>query len=70
MSRDGGTISRDDIEAKFRELQGEIDEAAANVANMAIVVGAAVIATLIVFAYAIGRRRGRRRSAVVEIRAV
>ena len=61
-------ISRDDIEAKLREIAGGVDEQveAARPKLMAGAVTAVVV--VVVLSYLVGRRRGRRRSAVVEIR--
>ncbi len=61
-------ITRDDIEAKLREMAGGVDEQV-QAARPALLTGAAVgVSALVVLAYLLGRRRGRRRSAVVEIR--
>ncbi|MCX7621205.1 MAG: hypothetical protein N2037_10230 [Acidimicrobiales bacterium] len=65
-----GRITRDDIEAKFRELQGEIEEVQEEAVNAAIVVGAAVVVVVVVVAFWLGRRRGRKTRTVVEIRRV
>jgi hypothetical protein len=63
-------ISRDDLEAKLREMSGGVEETveAARPKLISTAVGAAVLALLV--AYLLGRRRGRARSAVVEIRKV
>jgi hypothetical protein len=64
------TISRDDIEAKFRELQGEAEvigeEARSYALTLAIVVGVAVVGV----AFVLGRRRGRRNRTIVEVRRI
>lgn len=63
-------ITRTDIEAKLRELRGEIDEQveAVKVPAMAIAVGTVVAA--VVVAYWFGRRRGRSKKTVLEIRRI
>jgi hypothetical protein len=63
-------ITRDDIEAKFSELRGEVDERteAARIPAVAIAVGAAVLTVCV--AYWLGRRRGKRRQMVLEIRRI
>jgi len=63
-------ITRSDIEDKLRELRGEIDDQveAVKVPAIAIAVGAAVAA--VVVAYWFGRRRGRRKQTVLEIRRI
>jgi len=65
-----GRITRGDIESKLREMQGEVKETteAAKVPIMAI--AGAVVAVVVVAAFLLGKRRGRRRSTVVEIRRV
>ena len=65
-----GRITRADIEAKLRQMRGEVDKTAeaAKVPIMAIAGG--VAAAVVVVAFLLGKRRGRRRSTVVEIRRV
>ena len=61
-------ITRDDIEAKLRELQGGADAGAeaARGAGLAAIIAGALLAMLL--AYLVGRRVGKKRRAVVEIR--
>jgi hypothetical protein len=63
-------VTRDDIEAKFAELRGDVDAKAEAVKTPAIafVVGAAVLTVII--AYWFGRRRGQKRQMVLEIRRI
>ena len=63
-------ITRDDIEAKLQELRGEVDQRAeaAKVPAIAVAIGVAVIA--IAGAYLLGRRKGKRRQTVLEIRRI
>lgn len=61
-------ITRDDIESRFRSLQGEVDEVADQAVSTALAAGLAVAATIVVLAFVLGRRRGRRRSAIIEVR--
>ena len=63
-------ITRDDIESKLRELQGEVGERtdAAKVPALAIAVG--VVVVTIAAAYLLGRRKGKRRQTVLEIRRI
>ena len=67
-SKSGGRISRDDIEAKLRQLSGGVDEQVE--AAKPTLVGGAVAGVILIalVAYLLGRRRGKARSAVVEIR--
>ena len=63
-------ITRDDIEAKLREIQGDVGQRAeaAKVPAIAIAVGVAVVT--IAAAYFLGRRKGKRRQTVLEIRRI
>jgi hypothetical protein len=63
-------ITRDDIEAKFRELEGEVDDRKEQAISIAVVAGAALAVAVVLVAYTLGRRRGRKRTTVVEIRRV
>jgi len=63
-------ISRDDIEAKLGELRGEVNTEIANVRAIAIAVGVTVATVVVLAAFALGRRRGRKLATIVEIRRV
>ena len=63
-------ISRDDIEAKFREVQGEVDEAGEAARNYVLVAGIVVTVVVAAAAFYFGRRRGKLHKTVVEIRRV
>ena len=61
-------ITREDIETKLRQLKGDTDEVVEqNKTNgiIAAVIGGVVVIAL---AYFLGRRRGKKKSAFVEIR--
>jgi len=63
-------ITRDDIEQGFRDIQGEISGQvdAAKPKIMSIGIGVGVL--LLVIAYLMGRRVGKTKSTVVEIRRI
>jgi len=63
-------ITRDDIEAKFRELQGEVEVLEDEARNYAGVAIAAVVVTVVVVAFLLGRRKGRKGRVVVQVRRV
>jgi hypothetical protein len=63
-------ITRDQIEAKFRELTGGVDEEISSARSQAVTVGLAVGVAVVAVIFLIGRRSGRRRSAVVEVRRI
>jgi hypothetical protein len=61
-------ISRDEIEAKMREITGEVGGEVESAKNLAITAGVAVVVVVIVVAFLLGRRRGKRRTTIVEVR--
>lgn len=63
-------ITRDDIESKLRELQGEFDEGVQSARSVGMVVLVATGVVLVVATYWFGRRRGRKRQLVVEIKRI
>ncbi len=63
-----GPISRDDIKAKLGDLQGEARTQVDGARNQLVTVGAGAALLLLVIAFMLGRRGGRRRSAVIEVR--
>ncbi|MGH9084441.1 MAG: hypothetical protein ACRDYW_03215 [Acidimicrobiales bacterium] len=63
-------ITRNDLESKFRELQGEVDDTAESAKSTLIAVGAVVAVGVIAIAFLAGRRRGKKRTTVVEVRRI
>jgi tetrahydromethanopterin S-methyltransferase subunit G len=63
-------ITRDDIESKMRELQGEVGEDIDSARNVGIAAGVTVAIVLVLIAYVMGRRRGKKRQTVFEIRRI
>ncbi len=63
-------ITRDDLEAKLREMSGGVEETVDAVRPKLISTAAAGVVLAVLIAYLLGRRRGRARSAVIEIRKV
>lgn len=64
-----GRITRNDIETKLREMAGELEdqaEAARKPSTLAGLAAGGLLVLLVV--YLLGRRSGRAKSAVVEIR--
>lgn len=63
-------INRGDLEAKLRELQGEVTDTKESATSMLITVGAVVAVGVIAVAFLAGRRRGKKRTTVVEVRRI
>ncbi len=60
------TITRDDLEAKLREIQEAVDETAAGARNVGVMAAVGVVAALLIV-YLVGRRKGRKGAARVEV---
>lgn len=65
-----GPITPADLEAKMRELQTEGDEAVDTAKSYAVAIAAAIGVVVFVVAFSAGRRRGKKKSTVVEIRRI
>lgn len=63
-------VTRDDIEAKLRQIRGEVEHTADTAKPIAL--GVAVAAAVVVVAgiYLLGKRRGSKKTTIVEIRRV
>lgn len=63
-------IDRGQIEAKLRELQGEVTETTESAKSTLVTVGAIALVVVIAVAFLAGRRKGRKRTTVVEVRRI
>ncbi len=66
----GQRVSRADIEAKLRQIQGDVEtgvESGRDVGKLVAIAGAVLGAAVI---YVLGRRNGRKKRTVVEIKRV
>lgn len=63
-------VTRADIEAKLREIRGEVDDTTDTAKPYALAAGIAVAIGVVALVYTMGRRKGRKRTTVVEVRRV
>jgi hypothetical protein len=73
MSQQSGTngkITRSDIESKLHEMRGEVEESAEAAKTPIMAIAGGVAVAIVIVAFLLGKRRGRRKSTVVEIRRV
>jgi hypothetical protein len=63
-------ITRDDLEAKFRELEGGAREQVSSARTTLITAGGIAAFLVLLLVFLLGRRGGKQRSTVVEIRRV
>jgi len=59
-------VQASDIESKAREIQAALDETKESAQNTAVIAGV-VVAVFVLMAFVMGRRRGKRSKAVVEV---
>lgn len=65
---DGRPITRADLEAAFQRVVGEGEETAKKAMPVALAVAGAAALTVITLVFLAGKRRGRKKSSVIEIR--
>ena len=63
-------ITRDDLEDKFRELEGDAREQVVSARSTLVTAGVVAALLVLLLAFLLGTRKGRKRSTVVEIRRV
>lgn len=63
-------ITRDDIESKLREIRGEVDEVGNASKGYVLAAGVLALTAVVAGAYFLGRRKGKKRTTVVEVRRV
>ncbi len=68
--RSGDPITRADIEAKLREIGGEVDEQLTSTKQLAITAGAIAVGLVLAGVFLLGRRKGKKLTTIVEIRRV
>ncbi len=61
-------ITPADIEAKFRDIQGQVDVVAEDSKKKMALAGGAGALIILLIVYVLGRRTGKRKSSVLEIR--
>ncbi len=61
-------ITPADIEAKFRDIQGQVDVVAEDSKKKMALAGGAGALIILLIVYVLGRRNGKRKSSVLEIR--
>ncbi len=63
-----GRVRREDLEAKVREIQESLSGAAHEATRSAVPLVVAVVLVLLGISYYLGRRSGRRRPVIVELK--
>ncbi len=68
MSAPSGPITPADIKHKLGDIQGEAQEQVQEAKNQILAVGLVVGILLLLAAFLLGRRGGKRSSAIIEVR--
>jgi hypothetical protein len=63
-------ITRDDLEAKLGQIRDATDSGGGATKGVGLAVGVAAVAAVVIVAYFLGNRRGRKRRTIVEVRRV
>lgn len=66
--KSGVKLTRADLEAKFREVQTELTSGAESARSKILFVGGGALLALVILSFLLGRRGGKKRSTIVEIR--
>jgi len=61
------SISRDDIEARVRQITGDANDTAQTMSKAAVAGGSALVVLLIILFFLMGRSKGQKRTTIVEI---
>lgn len=70
VQTNGRRITRADLEKAFEKVVGEGEQTVERSAPTAAVVAGAAVLLVVALAFVAGKRRGRKRSSVVEIRRI
>lgn len=63
-------VTRDDLESKMRELQGGVADGAQAASGVLMAAGAVAAVGVVAIAFWLGRRSGKKKTTVVEVRRV
>jgi hypothetical protein len=65
-----GTVTRADIEAKLRQIRDTMEPVGEQAKASVMAIAPVAVAVIVLAAYLVGVRRGRKRRAVIEIRRI
>ena len=67
---DDRRVTRADIEAKARQLQGEVEQVGESAKGPATIIAGVAVVVLLGGVFLLGKRRGKRQTTTIEIRRV
>ena len=65
-----GTVTRADIEAKLRQIRDTMEPVGEQAKASVMAIAPVAVAVVVLAAYLVGMRRGKKRRAVIEIRRI
>jgi hypothetical protein len=65
-----GPVTRATIEAKLREIRGEVDTTTESARPYVMMAGIAAAVVVVGMAYLMGKRKGKKKTTLVEVRRV
>jgi hypothetical protein len=65
-----GTVTRADIEAKLRAIRDSVEPVGEQAKTSAMAIAPVIVGVIVVAAYLVGLRKGKKRRAVIEIRRI
>lgn len=69
-STEQAPISKDDLEAKFRQIKTDVDQVTTEKKNKIIPAVGLFAILIVLITYMLGQRTGKKKSAVVQIRRI
>ena len=60
-------ITREDVEARFRQFTGDVNETAETMTKAAAAIGAGLLMLLLILVFLVGRGKGKKKTTVVEV---
>ena len=63
-----GRITRQDIETKLRQIRGDVDQVGDTAKGAGTIVAGVAVVVVVAIAYFVGKKRGKRKSTIVEVR--
>lgn len=70
ISTEKAPISKDDLEAKFRQIKSEVDTVAGSAKNKAVPAALAGGILIVLIMFLMGKRVGKKKSSIVQIRRI
>lgn len=68
--KDGRKVTRADLEAKLTEIDAELNDTGEAIKPKAMAFGIGALVVILLLAFLLGRRKGERKTTIVEVRRV